>query len=441
MASNETITIFEDRTTRLPNYKVHESNLERLSEIVEPRNFSLHTDGSLRVMHYVGFFQRGNTRIQILPKIYLDSYSSKTDEKQESLDFVYRLLGWSGFLKYKQLFPQAISESNSDLLEIFVSLFATEFNSLFQRKIHKRYEERIENQQFIKGKILFSATLRANPILKHKHVMRIDDFSIDNTLNQIFKTVIHSLLLITKSSQNKKDLVIGLTYLEDVTNITLTKHLFKEVKFNRLNADFEPLFKMAQLFFFNQQPGLSSGMEKTFSFLVPINELFEAFVGKVLACFSDEKIAFTHQRNRLELLNSSTGTQIQLRPDFTVTNDNRVITILDAKYKCPFNNKGNIDLNEADVYQLCTYGLRYDIKNLFLIYPKFKGVINNASLLKEFRINIGDSIEESVNLRAIQVDITNDNFNSIVQQLKEDVYQLFIEDHESKKTKQPPKAA
>jgi 5-methylcytosine-specific restriction enzyme subunit McrC len=439
MVSNETITLFEDRTARLPDYRAHENNLGYLREIVGPRNFSLHTDGSLRVMHYVGFFQRGNTRIQILPKIHLESYSAKTEERHESLDFVYRLLAWSGFLKHKKLSPQAIANSNSDLLEIVISLFATEFNSLFQRKSLKRYEERIENQQFIKGKILFSATLRENPILRHKHVMRIDEFSIDNTVNQVFKSVIRSLLLITRSSQNKKDLVIGLTYLEDVTNITLSKNLFNNVKFNRLNTDFEPLFKMAKLFFLNQQPGLRFGDEKTFSFLVPINELFETFVGKVLASFSDGEIDFHHQKNRLDLLTSSTGTQIQLRPDFTVTNDGRVITIMDAKYKCPFND-GNIDLNEADVYQLCTYGLRYNIKNLFLIYPRFRGVSVNTSLLKEFSIDIGD-LKKSMYLRAIQIDITIDDFYSIVKQLREDLYALFIENHEDKEANQPTKAA
>jgi 5-methylcytosine-specific restriction enzyme subunit McrC len=69
---SDVITLFEDSTTLLRDYHDHLRNLNVLRDIVEPRNFSLQADGNIRVMHYVGFFQRGKTRVQILPKVFQD---------------------------------------------------------------------------------------------------------------------------------------------------------------------------------------------------------------------------------------------------------------------------------------------------------------------------------------------------------------------------------
>lgn len=424
---NEVITIFEDYPNKLPDYEKHLQNFYVLRDIIGRKDFSLQSDGTIQVMHYVGFFQRGNTRIQILPKIYAKSdLASYTDtEIKTSLDFIYRLLNWSGYLKHKKLSNQLQSSSESDLLEIFIGIFINEFDDLFRRKIFRTYEQLEENQQFIKGKILFSETIRRNPILKHLHTVRFDEYTINNPLNQIFKSLILQLLSKTNRSENKKKLVTGLNYLQDVDLINLNPNVFLKIKFDRLNTEFEPLFNLAKLFFHNAQPGLSEGKEKTFSFLVPIHLLFENFVAKIFEPFSDDERKFNYHKSQQFLAWHKDIEVFKLIPDFTITQVNKVITLLDTKYKNPIDKNGNIAIKTDDLYQLTTYALCYNCKSLFLIYPKFLGSGISESILAEYKIQ---SPFGFITLRVIQIDIMEINLDKITASLRNEVYPLIIKE-------------
>lgn len=423
----KTITVFSDYLNALPDYEEHLKNLYSLRDIIGSNNFSLQADGTFQVMHYVGFFQKGNTRVQILPKIYAKTSLSEytAPELNTSLDFVYRLLYWSGYLNHKKLSPQLQSSSTSDLLEIFIGIFITEFIDLFSKKIHRSYIQHEENQQFIKGKILFSETIRRNPILKHLHYVRYDEYTINNPLNQIFKSLILELLVKTDSSINKRKLVTGLTYLQEVDLINLNSIHFKQIRFDRLNADFEPLFNMAKLFFHNSQPGLSEGKEKTFSFLVPVHLLFENFVAKVLTSFSTDDVKYCYHQPQLHLASQAGEDVFLLEPDFTIIHQKEVITILDTKFKYPFDKTGNVEINNHDLYQLTSYALRYNCKKLFLIYPKYLGTKNESSLLTEYLIH---SPFGEISLRIIQIDIMENDLLKVAAQIKEQVEPKFAKE-------------
>lgn len=400
----QVITIYEDYPNQLSHYSEHLSALNKLKSIVGERFFSLQADGTLQIMHYIGFFQFGNTRIQILPKVYAkaSSRSLSSIERSDSLKFVYQLLYASGYLNIKKLGPQLQSASGGDLLEIFIDIFITEFIKEFRKTVYRDYVQREDNQQFIRGKIIVSETIRRNPVLKHLHYTRFDEYSINNPLNQVFKALIWLLLPKTKSVNNKKKLVVGLTYLQDVDLVSLGEHHFKSVKFSRLNNSFEALFNLAKLFFYNQQPGLKDGDSDTFSFLVPMHRLFESYIEKILAGLNQSDLTFKYHSPKYHLGKDRGKPVFLLKPDFTVFSGDECVGILDAKYKYPFSRNGEVKVSTPDVYQLSTYSLRYDCRVLILIYPKFLESPKEEGVLAEYDIQ---SRLGSTKLIVAQVDI------------------------------------
>lgn len=414
---HETISIFEDYYNPFPNYKEHLTGLKVLADIVGKKNFTLQYDGTIQIKHYVGFFQHGHTRIQILPKIYIHQHknSATAQEKKESLQFIYRLLLWSDFWKVKHLSPQLQGLENEDLLEIFIRIFSQQFLEVFRQHIQSEYIQREGNQQFIKGKILFSETIRRNPVLRHRHYVRYDEYSVDNLLNQIFKALILLLLKRTNNARNKQLLASGLAYLQDVRLIPLHAASFKAVKFNRLNQTFEPLFRLAELFFQNQQPSLQGGAAQTFCFLVPLNRLFEQFVGKLLEGLSRPDLVFRYHQPKKHLAKKGDKDVFLLEPDFTAYSGDKCVCILDAKYKNPLNDKGKVKVGTADLYQLCTYALRYGCRELVLIYPRFVDWADGESVLAEYDIL---AVGGGIRLRVLVVDVLKEQLETIISTLK-----------------------
>ena len=82
---NSVITIFEDRATKVSLSQEQIHDLDQMRSIIGKRNLRLDMDGSLQIMHYVGFISKGNTCVQILPKIYEKSGISNDEEIKESV--------------------------------------------------------------------------------------------------------------------------------------------------------------------------------------------------------------------------------------------------------------------------------------------------------------------------------------------------------------------
>ncbi|MBK7228479.1 MAG: hypothetical protein IPH97_06375 [Ignavibacteriales bacterium] len=112
-------------------------------------------------------------------------------------------------------------------------------------------------------------------------------------------------------------------------------------------------------------------------------------------------------------------TSFQLEPDFTITRNEKFITILDTKYKYPFDKYGQIKIDTDDLYQLSTYAIRYNCKNLVIIYPKFLGINAKNDLLTDYRLItvLGD-----IRLMIVQIDIMEKDITKLTMNLKRIIY-------------------
>lgn len=422
---SELITLFEDRKVKLELTPEQKQDIIALKGSVwGQQHLSLQIDGTLLMQHYVGFIARNNTRIQILPKLYneYESTINLEDEINEAAHLIYKLLAYSGYIDVKEIpDPQKIAEYNNDILEIFITIFINRFLKLFNSDVYRKYELVEENMQFIKGKILFQESIKKNAFSKHMHYVEYEEFTINTTLNKIFKTVILRLINKTKSKENIKKLKLALVYLEDVDTIRLSSVLFDSIKFNRLNLKYEPLFKLAKLFYHSSQPGFKEGDENTFTFLVPLNELFEYFIYKVLKekdfNIVGQSFRVEYQKPQEYLASYNNKGVFTLKPDITIMGGNKASIILDAKYKNPlFQNE--VSISQADVYQMLAYGVHYGCNIIFLVYPVFKGNKKDKDLA-EYSITIESG---TIRIKVVQVDIMDRDIRKIQENLSSSVY-------------------
>ena len=414
------ITIFEDYKQNISKYKEHFSTIEEFKTFFGEQNLVLETDGSIQVKRYVGFFQKGNTQIQILPKIYSGTTVHKSEVK-ESLAFMFRLLQLSGYFGFKELDNLNIDTNTNSLLEIFIRIFIEKFNTQFNKAPYFEYVNIVENQQIIKGKILFAENIKKNSYRPHQHIVEFDEFSIDNNLNRLFKFIIYELLKKTKDSKNRMLLKQAITMLEDVSNVNISTQFFNRIQFTRQNNQYKSLFNFAKLFFFNNQPSINKGNENTFSFLIPLNLLFEKSVLVFLKNIEQKRKNYKVSYQNNKVFGKENGIDVfNLKPDFVILEKNidKTLVVLDTKYKYPFNNDNNPHIRESDLYQLTTYASAHNCNLLFLIYPLFKKSPNSDTVITTYELQTRTI---QTDLHILQVDITNTNLIEVAETLNDNI--------------------
>lgn len=406
---DELITVYEDRQTWLQLDDREKQNILSLKDLWGSQNIILQADGTLLMKHYVGFVCRNGTRIQIIPKVFADGAVGvgEETEKSKSIALLLRLLNYSGFLDVKELpEPMFIEAYRNDLFEVFISIFVSRFNRLINREIHRSYQTYEENMQFIKGKILFGRSIKENKFRQHLHFVSYEELTMNNLLNRIIKTIIIRLLNQTQSVYNKKSLKYALIHLREVDVIKLYPGIFDEVRFNRLNDSYRPLFNMARMFYYNRQPGQTEGDEFTFTFLVPINRLFEHYVYKLLensALFNNSQYLVQHHKPHKYLAHLNGHKVFKLEPDITISQSGKVKIILDAKYKNPMRNTV-LSVLQSDVYQVLAYAVAFDCQLIYLVYPAFVNNENDDIELATYEIEASNG---RVFLKVVQLNIVN----------------------------------
>ena len=403
---NETrvIRIFEDRQKKLCLSEQEEKDILSMKSIIGENNLNLQADGKLIISHYVGFIQINKTRLLIYPKIAIRM--NEQDDFDKAFGILIKLLSYSGFVNVKRIpSPQMVGRYKGDLLEIFISYFIDELLFLFKSDVNRGYNSNLENQSFIKGKIDFTETIKRNSFRQHLHYVRFDQFTEDILLNRIFKTVIQNLITKTLVTENKLKLKQGLLWLESVKPIQLYNDIWKQVKFSRLNSCYEPVFNLAKLFYFNSSPNLNKGDELTFSFLVPLNQLFERYMYEILNNSINSPFEVKYQ-GPIEYLAELEGKKyMQLRPDISIIKEKRVIKIIDAKYKEVIDNNGDMLVNQSDIYQMLAYGVRYNCNEIILAYPKLLKETNEDVVISEVKIPYN---EDYIQIKLVQIDLEED---------------------------------
>ena len=331
-----------------------------------------------------------------------------------------KLLSYSEFLDVKRIpTPQTIGTYKGDLLEIFISIFINELIELFRKDVNRDYKYIVENQSFIKGKINFPETITKNSFRRHLHYVRYEEFTEDILLNNIFKSVIKNLITRTVIKENKMKLRQGLLWLEDVNTIELNDDIWDKVKFNRFNSQYKVVFNMAKLFYYNSSPNLNKGDEVTYSFLVPLNQLYEKYLFKVLENYAPENMNIKYQGPTRFMANVESKNYMLLKPDITISIDNNVRYIIDAKYKDVVDVENKLMVKQSDVYQMLAYSVSYECDRIALVYPKFLDDESNKMLVSQITIN---NYDKKVTISVIRVDLEADS-----DDIAKELYSVLIE--------------
>ncbi|EAI7262048.1 restriction endonuclease [Campylobacter lari] len=350
---------------------------------------------TLKAKNYVGIIQTKSGVLEILPKCMdLESYKeeknssnisqeklikaydlsqinqTRQDENFYSEDFNFNsknlLINMLKTLRNSPFQKSQISSlqiAKMPLFEAFIAMFLDEFDSVYKKGLMRSYVSSEENRAFLKGKLLFNEHIKSNLIHKERFFTSSDEFVLDIAPNRLIKSTLNFLQ--SKTNINKFRIIKAMQMLDEVE---FSKNYEKDFSFkiSRHFDYYENILSWCKVFLQNQSFAPYKGKNEAFALLFPMEKLFENYVAYMFKLANPSENIKT-QSSRKYLISKNDEKCFMLKPDLYIENK----MILDTKWKIPDDSEDEKKhgISQSDLYQMFAYANKYEIKEIYLIYP------------------------------------------------------------------------
>lgn len=143
------------------------------------------------------------------------------------------------------------------------------------------------------------------------------------------------------------------------------------------------LFRLARLFLEGQWQNTAAGKPTGFALLFPMNDLFEAFVGRCLQRAHAPLPVRLQAQGQFALKNQKDESLFALQPDAVVKHRGGCI-VLDTKWKELDQARNDLCVTPGDIYQMLAYCRAYGAARAILLYPWHKEIGRDEGILRRW---------------------------------------------------------
>ncbi len=332
--------------------------------------FIKHYGDKLQVKNYVGIIETPcGTCIEVLPKIY----KNETEEEQKkSKQLLWKMLAVVYDLKSLEATETNLEKRSGRLIDILISYFLQAVSHIVRRGLRSDYVRIQAERHFIKGRLRVSQQLRQPLSKQHKFQIEYDCFLPNRPENRLLKTALQKVLKWTLDSDNQRHIRQLLLHFDAIPASTQLKQDLINWSTQRDMVYYQATKPWVELIITEQTPWFTKGSWQGISLLFPMEKLFEKYVAKQLKIQLNKKFELKTQLASQYLVQYEDKKLFQLKPDLAITDNKKLIIILDTKWKLLNTDSKKYDLSQNDLYQLFAYGHKYleGKSDLVLIYPK-----------------------------------------------------------------------
>ena len=293
---NDKLKITKEESTTSITYK----EADELNRYIETKKLDktniVWSRDSVLFIDYVGFIKLSTVSIEILLKIDINKNNYECSRKA-----LINMLNKSGIINFNYSELGMLSMYKMNLEEILALIFSKTLQSQLMRGPYLEYVNVEENSKALKGSILVKEHIKNISRYRSDVFCKFEEFSIDNTLNQIFNTCIKKIIRNIKSSETLKILSHINVVFSEVGYIDVNNKKILDYKFNRLNSRFEPSLLLAKMLLNGFSSIGNKGDDKSFAILFEMNDVYEKYITNLLR-LNLNKYSVHSQHSKYKLL-------------------------------------------------------------------------------------------------------------------------------------------
>ena len=332
--------------------------------------FIKHYGNRLQVKNYVGIIETPcGTCIEVLPKIYKDETEA---EKKKAKQLLWKMLSVVYDLKSLEATEANLEKRQGRLIDSLISYFLQTVSRIVHRGLRSDYVRIQAERNFIKGRLRIGQQLRQPPSKQHKFQIEYDCFLPNRPENRLLKTALQKVLKWTLDSDNQRHTRQLLSHFDDIPLSIQLKQDLTKWSTQRDMTYYQATKPWIELILAEQTPWFNKGSWQGISLLFPMEKLFEKYVAKCLANQLNSNFKLRTQLTSEYLVKHNNDKMFQLKPDLAIFEVDKLVAILDTKWKLLDLQRDKYGLSQQDFYQLFAYGHKYleGKSDLVLIYPK-----------------------------------------------------------------------
>lgn len=329
---------------------------------------------SLQVQNHVGVLQTpSGTQIEILPKIY-SGHGQELDHPQVRAILI-RMLGYLRNSPFRESEKALLADVSLPLIEVFVSYFLKQVNTLVKRGIRSDYVATRDNLGFMKGKLLIADQIRHNLVHQHRFYVEYDEFQVNRPENRLIRSALAKVSSFIVRSRNQRLCRELLFAFDSVPGSHDVRYDLGRCSKDRSMGYYQHVLDWCRIILLDQSPMGSSGDTRSISLLFPMERIFEDYVAaRLRSLYPDWRIK-TQAKDHY-LLQQQGKKHFLMKPDLVLERGKERI-IADTKWKLLGEDSSkpvHASIGQADLYQMFAYGKKYlddqEEKRVVLIYPR-----------------------------------------------------------------------
>lgn len=401
-------TVWQNRHVFYEETKTSHSSQQRMFDFDE---------NQIRARNYVGFFRFEGVEMYVLPKIFA---TRPVPSPEACFKHILYYLSYSQRVRFPFSLTRTDSTPSLFVPEVCIFLFASYVENLLTEQPLQMYQERTEEMDFLRGQLAIDKYVKENIATGNwqKLHSRHTPLLYDNQFNQIVKYTARWLLSVTRYAPATERLQRILSLLQNVTNTPATYEDCLKVRLNDQQTPQQAVLDMCAMFLGNEMINYQVGQKYNFAFLLPMEQVYEDFVGGFL------KKHFAHwqpktQAKKYLAKNTAGKSAFAIQPDISIA---KPALIADTKYKirqAPFKNSKTA-VDESDLYQMMAYALGNNCTNMVLLYPVSYGQQRASTPSESFTV-ASELLTTPLRIRAESIDITTTDTKNFPQQLEQNL--------------------
>ncbi|EEV5966949.1 TPA: hypothetical protein SI557_000266 [Escherichia coli] len=276
--------------------------------------------------------------------------------------------------------------TDGNKFDSLLGIFCDELQLARRRQVIRRYISSSDSLSSPRGRITFPEQCYENIRRPGRFASSWVALTEDVPENRIFKEVL--LRYRSRCSANIRGIIDLCLSDMDSVNISPDYRLeWPKVRTDRLSATYHSLLRQSQSLLEERGIGIFVGDELATSEIIFTYRLFEAFIAKELnwIATSEGLIAKTQARGTFACSSNDGEGVFELIPDVRlINNEGATELIIDTKWKFLHMNKRNLGISREDIYQMLTYGMRFNCMDIVLLYPDVTSETGNKGVYHRF---------------------------------------------------------